>query len=136
MPRGTDLACGIVSDLTTQPAGKGLGLVDDESAVEEVQRLQGRRGNTALGHDQTTIRTVKGPEDAILLHTHLEGIHHAPRIGRPERFLGVVMIDILPINFVQVKARSSTGSIEVAADRQDAVTDAFGFQPTRWETPQ
>ena len=55
-----------------QAAGKPLALILHKTAIQQVERLQGRRRDVAARHRQGGIRTVEDAKSLVLLGARLE----------------------------------------------------------------
>jgi hypothetical protein len=114
--------------LGADPAGEGVGFLEHEAAVEEIERLQWRGGFAASGGALAGIGAVERAEDRLAFASDLVGVDHAPaalvRVGIDRQEAGEAAAFV-----EEVEAATEHGEVQPAAGGEYGVADGFGFEP-------
>ncbi|MFM1944029.1 MAG: hypothetical protein RI897_3011 [Verrucomicrobiota bacterium] len=127
---------GVGAGFRLEAGGQGIGLLQGEGAIEEVQGLEGGVGAAALRDDLVAVGAIERAEDGILFLTDLEEVDHAAEFGGADFFLGVVVHDVFDFDIVEVEAGAAHGEVQGTGDGEDAVADGFGFEAAWGEAPE
>ena len=131
----SDLFSRVIAGFFDDTIGKSDGLVVHEGAVKEVKCLDCSGGLFAARCGLAGIGSVEGTEDGYGFHADLVLVDHAA-----EFFLGKVShrreTAEAAAGFKETEARSTGLEIQVAAHKENAVANGFGFEPARGESPK
>src|SRR5437667_2709796 len=112
-----------------QSRGEKPSLLQDEIAVQQIQRLKGRSAAHPLGRDLPAVRTIERAENSVLLHAYFSHINHATPFGRSEFLFRVIDTHVIIIRFERAEARAASAYIEFAAYEQNRVAQRLSLQP-------
>src|SRR5262245_34542964 len=125
-----DLALPVRADLL-KARGKMRGLADHKRVVQSGERLQGRKGGIALGHEQGGIGAIQAIHERIRHTANQVPVNTASiRAGAVRIEAGVIVNRGMIALVVELpRGRTAHHEIEFAAHKQDGVAHRFGIEP-------
>src|SRR6185436_8687658 len=119
-----------------QARRKIIRLLHDETAIQQVERLQRRGAAGPPRRDLSGVRTIKHTENAVGPLPYDRAVDHAPECFRTKLFLRRVNAHVIVVWFEETEARTAHFQIELAADCEDRITNHFRFKAPRREAPE
>src|SRR3989442_9020141 len=122
--------------LLFQARREETGLLKDELALQELERVEGGRATHAFRRDLSAVGAVKRPESCVLLHAHFGHIDHPAPLGRSEFLFRVVNPHVIVVRFKRAKPWAACAQIQFPADRENGVPERLSFQSLRRKSPE
>lgn len=130
-----DLLGDIVTHLSFHSGGKGFRLSEGETAVEQIERLDGGGAFDPARGALSRIRTVESAEDGLRLTADLVGINHASLVVGREGLDRIEPTQTAAL-VKEIVATAMHRHIELTTDSKHRVADGFGFEATRGKAPE
>src|SRR5579859_1614976 len=129
--RAAHLVSGISAGGLPDPIREAGRLLEHETAVQQIQRLQGGDRTAPARRDLRSIRAVESAEHAILLQARLELVDHPPPFRRAEFLLRRIDANIIVIRLKHIEARAANAQIELASGGKYRVAQLLGLETLR-----
>ena len=126
-----NLASQVMAGVTLEPPGEQGRLIFDEGAVQQIERLQGRRGSGPARFGKRPVRAIEQPKNGIPLRTRLKLIDHPAILFRAQMVARLEHHHVVRVFLPKKIARTTHFFVELPIDRENRITDRFRFESSR-----
>ena len=111
-------------------------LLEDEGAVEQIERLERRVRAAAFGHHRAPVGAVEGAKDAVGRLADAELIDHAAELRGRVFLLREIVHHVFLHHIHEVETGAAHFQIQRARDGEHRVADGLGLEPARGVAPE